>query len=111
MQWISSSGIFYIVHDFVLPIGGTIIGLSFLLFLIKMMKDDQLGLFFNGKMMSPSDAKAYIKQQRKEKMEKEFDTILKYGMLQENQKSEFMELREDGKSIKAIINKLTPKDE
>merc|ERR1711991_1307795 len=57
-------------------------------------------------MMNPKDAKSYIKKMRKEKAEKEFDTLLRYGKLKEGDSAEYLKLREENMAIKEILHKL-----
>ncbi len=108
MEWLSSGSIFYFIDKLLLPLGSTIITLLFLLFLGKMMKDDQLDIFPNAQMMSTSDAKSYLKKLKQEKLAKEFETLIKHEMLLESDKTEFLKLRESGMGTMEVIKKIRP---
>lgn len=110
MQWLSTGGIFYIIDNIILPLGTSIVLLFFLLFLIRIMKKDQLDIFNNPKVMNPKEAKTYIQQVKKEKIQKEFETLCKYEKLDESHKAGFVRLREDGIGIKEAIQELNPMD-
>lgn len=111
MDLISTSTVFYIIENLILPLGSSFFLLFFLLALGKQLKQDQIDIFYNGKFMEPKAAKSYLAQIRKEKMEKEFEVLLGYKKLFESHKKEFMKLREDGVGVREIIKKLNPPQE
>lgn len=111
MSFISISTVFYIIDNLILPLASTIILLTLLLVLAKQLKQDQIDIFYNGQFMEPKKARSYLAQLKKEKLEKEFETLLSYDKLFESHKKEYMKLREDGLGVKMIISKLNPQTE
>lgn len=75
------------------------------------MRQDQLDIFNDPQVMTPKDARAYLKQVKREKIEKEFDTLCKYEKLKEENKANFLKLREEGVGIKETIQQLSPVDD
>lgn len=111
MNFISSSTIFYILDSVVLPLGSTILMIFFFVILGRQLKQDQIDIFYNGKFMEPKKAKSYLAQIRKEKMEREFQTLVDYERLFEQHRKEYLKLRDEGVGIKQAIAKVNPPKE
>lgn len=111
MDLISIGTIFYIIENLILPLGSFIILLIFLLFFVKLINKDQIDIFYNAQFMEPKKAKSYLEQIKKEKLEKEFETLLNYKKLFDSHKKEYLKLREEGIGVRDIVAKLNPNDE
>lgn len=111
MDILSLSTVFYVIDNLILPLGSTFLVLFFLLFLAKMVQQDQKDIFRGAEFMEPKQAREYLAKKKKERIENEFEMLLNYKKLYESHKKDFIKLREDGFGIKEIVSTLNPEDD